>query len=386
MVIEHVHDEGPGTVEQDVVADLAPVVFASLPRADQRAKAERYVRSLLAADGRKTLRSVAAQFGGLSARQSVHHFISGSSWEWSSVRHALARRAAELFGAYAWVVRPLFIPKSGSHSIGVEHQWVPPLGKTSTGQLAFGLWLVGESANVPVNWRIFLPERWLEDAERRTRSSIPARIAPASWEDCARSLLRGFDRQGTQRPLVLDAPGLDPEVCAEGFAGVGAPLLIRVSPTLKLPVNTAILPGYSARELPAGQLIHSLKELWRRTSTSETEAGRSSRGIAAVVPVLLGRRPMRLVAEWQEDERQPDRLWLTDSTEATVGLLVRAARQADVVEADFRRVSERVGVRDFAGRSFQGWHRHITLASVAHLAAVLSEAPARLSGGTGPQR
>lgn len=39
---------------------------------------------------------------------------------------------------------------------------------------------------------------------------------------------------------------------------------------------------------------------------------------------------------------------------------------------DFAQIAERVGIKDYSGRSFSGWHRHATLASAAHAVAVLS--------------
>jgi SRSO17 transposase len=43
------------------------------------------------------------------------------------------------------------------------------------------------------------------------------------------------------------------------------------------------------------------------------------------------------------------------------------------VDRDFTGIAEQVGVMDFEGRCFRGWHRHVTLASVAHAAAALTD-------------
>jgi syndecan 1 len=39
------------------------------------------------------------------------------------------------------------------------------------------------------------------------------------------------------------------------------------------------------------------------------------------------------------------------------------------VDEDFDRIADQVGIRDYSGRSFDGWHRHVTLASAAHAVA-----------------
>ncbi|MEV4442291.1 transposase, partial [Streptomyces sp. NPDC049577] len=83
------HHASAGLETQDVVlAELCAVLFASLPRSDQRRRGEAYVRGLLGAQGRKSIRNIAALIGGQAAEQSLHHFISSSTWDWSPVRRA----------------------------------------------------------------------------------------------------------------------------------------------------------------------------------------------------------------------------------------------------------------------------------------------------------
>jgi hypothetical protein len=69
----------------------------------------------------------------------------------------------------------------------------------------------------------------------------------------------------------------------------------------------------------------------------------------------------------------PDELWLTDLTTAAPATLIRLGGVAARVDQDFAEVADRVGIRDFAGRSFSGWHRHVTLASAAHAISVLTD-------------
>jgi hypothetical protein len=45
------------------------------------------------------------------------------------------------------------------------------------------------------------------------------------------------------------------------------------------------------------------------------------------------------------------------------------------VADDFASIGSRVGVLDYLGRSLAGWHRHMTLASVAHAAVSLFGIP-----------
>lgn len=83
----------------------------------------------------------------------------------------------------------------------------------------------------------------------------------------------------------------------------------------------------------------------------------------------------------------PD-LWLASPSLApapafsSVGELLRLARLTRRVARDEERIGERVGMRDFEGRSFNGWHRHMTLASAAHaVSALATAADARAGAG-----
>ncbi|MEU1779238.1 MULTISPECIES: transposase [Streptomyces] len=371
---------------EQVLAELRTTLFASLQRSDQRLRAEQYVRGLLAAEGRKTLRNIAAQIGGATARQSVHHFISDSSWEWRPVRQALARHTERLLEPQAWVVRPTVIPKAGVHSVGVEPRFLPDLGQTVNSQQAYGAWMVSGTHAVPVDWRLLLTESWLADAERRRGAGIPATVRTATPEDCVSQLAPRAGGESPGRvPVVVNVDGLDAAECARRLESLDAPLLMRVDPGTRLRADGSALQGYSERTTTAGQLLEAVKRLRRPTEWTLTRDDRRDT-VATTVPVLLPRpprdragrpdgnpwRPMRLIGEWAGGERRQARLWLTDATDLPIGALLRLTRLTAVADRDARRVADQVGMRDFVGRSFQGWHRHVTLASAAHLAVVMA--------------
>lgn len=336
-----------------------------------------YIRGLLGATGRKTLRNIAQQIGGESARQSVHHFISGSSWDFDEIRRDLALAVARMIQPEAWVVKPAFIPKAGMDSVGVDKQFVPHLGQTITGQQAFGAWLASAEAAVPVNWRLVLSERWLANPDRRRRASIPQEIGVAPLEESASDVVLSAigDWGMTPHPVILDSEGLHAGECFQRFDRAGVPLVMRIEPTVPVRIDGHMLQGYSDREVPAGQLVDSTKRLRQPV---EWQGARVGRDVAAVIPVVLrdpdqgADIPLLLLAHWSFTQRRRLRLWLSSATELPVATALALTELTDAVDRDFTLISENVGIRDFAGRSFQGWHRHVTMASVAHLVALLA--------------
>jgi SRSO17 transposase len=65
-------------------------------------------------------------------------------------------------------------------------------------------------------------------------------------------------------------------------------------------------------------------------------------------------------------ESEPTDYWLsTLPTETTLRVLVRLAKIHWRIEHDYRELTDGLGLDHFEGRSWVGWHRHVTLASVA---------------------
>ncbi|MEU2620323.1 transposase [Streptomyces sp. NPDC007157] len=356
--------------------EFSAALFASLRRSDQRLRARHYLRGLLAAKGRKSIRNIATLAGGAAAEQSLHHFISGSTWDWAPIREALAGHVTRALTPPAWVVRPMFIPKTGEHSVGVERQFAPEYGQVLNGQLAFGAWAATEGISVPVHWRLHLPEPWLEDARRRRKAEIPDSARAETPDECATATALALPHrwEAPRRSVVLDTHVTGLGGVVRSFAEAQVPLLARVDGGTRLIVADRAMPGYRAGAIPARHIMESVQGLRRRLDTPGGAVRRTT--LAAAVRVRLTRPgfggELLLIGEWHERGEAPTALWLAAPATAPVGDLVRLTWLAQRVARDEKQIGERVGVRDFEGRSFRGWHRHMTLASVAHAASVLA--------------
>ena len=118
--------------------------------------------------------------------------------------------------------------------------------------------------------------------------------------------------------------------------------------------------------------------LWSRfTSTAFWPAhGVSSRGPLPAVPV-------QLLIEWPADETAPIKYWLADVPHEALGLrrLVRLAKGRWRIEQDYRELKDELGLDHFEGRSWPGWHHHVTLASMAYAFLVFETLRARKKNG-----
>src|SRR5918998_2248672 len=165
--------------------EFAAELFAPLARADQRDKGATYVRGLLLAGRRKSMRPMAERLG--VDEQGLQQFVSSSTWAVEPVRQRLARRAVEVIAPDAWVVDDTGFPKDGTASPGVARQYSGTLGKVGNCQIGVSICAVTDTASCPLDGRLFLPERW-DDAcaatpeqaaaieARRARAGLPAAV------------------------------------------------------------------------------------------------------------------------------------------------------------------------------------------------------------------
>ena len=151
------------------IAEVRPrlVAFAAemlgdLPRSDQRAAGELYVRGLLTDGQRKSMQPMARRLG--IDHQRLQQFITSSTWDYVAVRANVARWFASSQPVEALVVDDTGFPKDGKASPCVARQYSGTLGKIGNCQVGVSVHLVTERASCAADWRLFCPESWDDQA------------------------------------------------------------------------------------------------------------------------------------------------------------------------------------------------------------------------------
>ncbi|MFF2197366.1 IS701 family transposase [Streptomyces sp. NPDC058157] len=375
---------------REVADDLCAAVLSSLRRKDQREKGRQYVQGLLALPGRKSMRGIAGQVGGGAAEQSMHHFISGSTWDWQPIRANLSRFLEAASPLTAWVAQPMAIPKGGEHSVGVANRFDPHQGQMFRGQQAFGTWFASAALATPVGWEMFLPEteqqagHAAEPLGELLAEPLGEHAARAAYEEAAAAaVISTVRRSGSPvRPVVLDIRQIGTRSTMNRFAEAGLPVIARISPSTPLLVTDPALPGHGAGARCARDVLQAVKGLSTPVEWTDPDPaagpGRHRSTLAVAVRVMMPdpaparRRHLLLVGEWADPRRAPSQLWVTDLVRLPVGPLLRLTKQGRRVAFAAEHSGQEAGLRDFAGRALPGWHRHVTLASVAHAARALA--------------
>ncbi|MEV0133326.1 IS701 family transposase [Dactylosporangium sp. NPDC050688] len=88
-----------------------------------------------------------------------------------------------------------------------------------------------------------------------------------------------------------------------------------------------------------------------------------------ITPAPDGSLPERwLIAQWPDTEPEPITYWLSSQPADTDPAdLIRTAKIRWRIEHDYRELKTGLGLDHFEGRSWTGWHRHVTLVTAAHL-------------------
>jgi len=91
----------------------------------------------------------------------------------------------------AWMVDDTGFPKKGEHSVGVTRQSCGQVRKQENCRVAVSLSVATWSSSLPVAYRLYLPKKWAEDAERREQTEVPEEIEFQTKPDMAGSDPRG---------------------------------------------------------------------------------------------------------------------------------------------------------------------------------------------------
>jgi SRSO17 transposase len=136
--------------------------------------AQRYLHGLAQAEA-ATFAAMATVVEGGCAQQ-FQHFISNAPWRHEPVIAQIGHDADRLLGGKpdsALLIDETSFVKQGGRSVGVARQWCGRLGKVDNCQVAVFAVLTDGVRHTPVDMRLYLPQRWIDDPARCDRAEIP---------------------------------------------------------------------------------------------------------------------------------------------------------------------------------------------------------------------
>src|SRR5215204_6278874 len=172
-----------------------------------------YCVGLLVTSERKSVEPMAAVTAPerVSAQhQSLLHFVNVAPWSdekvLAKVRELVLPEMEGHGPIEAWIIDDTGIPKKGRHSVGVGRQYCGQVGKQDNCQVAVSLSIANHHASLPVAYRLYLPQDWAQDGERRRKTGVPDDIVFKTKPQIALDQLRWACEAGIARGVVLMDP------------------------------------------------------------------------------------------------------------------------------------------------------------------------------------
>ncbi|MBS2545277.1 IS701 family transposase [Catenulispora sp. NL8] len=383
------------------LAGFVSDVFASVPRKDQRVKGEVYLRGLMTEGRRKSVSAMASRLPD-GSEQNLQQFVNQSTWDPVPVRRRIAERLVPQIGPDAFVIDDVSFPKDGRMSVAVAPQYCGALGKQANCQVAVSVHAVTDAASVPVGWALFVPREWDDDQPRRAKCGIPEEVGHREKWRLALDLLDETAGWGLVAPVVVADAGYGQNAqFRAGLTRRGIRYVVAVRADTGVHPATAVpetpdwsgngrkpQPRYrrdpvSVTDLAIGTGRPEFTEVtWRRGSRGPMRsrflavrvrpAGVTPRRLAiaaaeaAAIPWDGVLPEVWLLAEWPDGADAPTDYWLSDLPEDTpVAELVRLAKIRWRIEHDYRELKHGLGLDHFEGRSWAGFHHHVTLVTAA---------------------
>ena len=351
----------------DQVVDRIAGRFA---RSEARQRVRDYLVGLLSPVQRKNSWQLAEQVGDTSP-YGVQHLLGRADWDPDSVRDDLRAYATEgLRDPQAvLIVDETGFPKKGTKSAGVARQYAGTAGRTENCQVGVFLAYAGRHGTAFLDRALYLPEEWADDPDRCKQAGVPGGTAFASKPALAERMLERAFAAGVEAAWVTgdSVYGCDGKLRRwledrgqRHVLGVRSDQYVRVG-------SYRVAVAELVADLPAGS--------WRRIKVGDGSKG-PRRYDWAWLPTDDARRPGWRV--WVLARRGPEEpgevaYYLAAAPAGTtLTALAKAAASRWAVEGAFEAAKQEVGLADYEVRSWTGWHRHVTLALLAH--AILAAA------------
>lgn len=351
-------------------------ILPLLGRRERGRHAEVYIRDLLVEGGRKTPAAIAQRWPDGNV-QALQQLTGQSPWDSWRVRRAVCELILQELTDLrpVWIVDDTAFPKKGDHSVGVARQYCNTLGKVANCQVAVSLHLATTQVSFPVDFALYLPRSWTEDpAAPRVRKACLPREATfkTKWQLALELIDRARSWNLPPGPVVADAVYGRVVDFRQGLVARRLHYVLGIDKDTPVAPLGSTAPAEDGFEVYPGD-CKTVSQLareqpataWRKvTWRTGTKGALESRFWAARLEAPEGE--VWLLAEWPPEAEEPENFWLSNlPAETSLDRLVYYAKSRWWVEQNYRQLKNELGLDHYEGRTWQGWHHHVTLVMVA---------------------
>jgi SRSO17 transposase len=406
----------------EVAAYLAPLA-PLFRRPRSRHSLERYVTGLLTDLPRKNCEAIAAAVAGTSTER-LQHLLTDADWDPAALDEARVRQLAAASPAGGvLVVDDTGLAKQGKASVGVARQYSGTLGKVGNCQVVVSAEYAADAttASRPLHWpvtaRLYLPEPWADDADRRGRAAVPADVGFATKPEIALDLVDRAVAWGVPFAVVvadanygstpsfldgLEARALAYVVAVDADFGLRWPAEVAAAAAPPPPYGgrgrprkTPLPPRHTAAELAAAIPEDAWRTVtWRagadgplrrRVVALRLHRGTGSRAANTRARIRTGAEGWFLVERPADGEDGDPKYYLSNlPADTPLERLVALAHSRWTIEQFYEDAKGECGLADHQGRRWDSLHRHLALAMLTYSFLVLQRTGTAVAGAGFP--
>jgi SRSO17 transposase len=371
----------PRTPLPELAEFLAPlrVQFTQGPSADTL---RQYVSGLLSEHPNKNCDTLAAVMPKMSEQQ-LQYLLTDMVWDEQALNR---QRIAQMLtlpraGDGVLIFDDTGFDKKGRHSAGVARQYTGTVGKITNCQVTVNCHYAERTLAWPVATRLYLPQGWAEDEERRKRAHVPKDIPFQTKAEIALALLDEAARCGVKHECVTgDADYGDNPNFLNGLATRAERHVLAVRANFSVVLGRG--PACPVRRVDE-VLVAQPRRAWHSIAWSEGAKGWWRAKFLALrcwrvdgdgtrhVGWLIGQRPGRGPhGDWKY-------FWSDFPRSTPLKVLVEYAHRRHWVEQYHEEAKTELGWDQYQGRRWDGFHRHAVLIMVSFSFLVWVEARSR---------
>ncbi|WP_371786714.1 IS701 family transposase [Streptosporangium subroseum] len=364
-------------------------VASRFGRVEPRRQARAYLVGLLAPVERKNGWQL-AEAAGDSHPHRMQRLLNNVRWDPRDVRVDLRDYVIEQLGdpGGVLIVDETGFVKKGTRSAGVQRQYSGTAGRVENCQLGVFLAYATPRGRALMDAELYMPKSWLSDRDRCERAGVPREVGfatkpalaaamlgralesgvPASWvtADEAYGQDHKFRRYLEKRKVgyVVAVPKSQSVGAGIGYGNTGS----------RADAVTADAPEQAWKRLSAGDGTKGPRLYDWAMATLAPHAEDHLGGPGGFRRWLLVRRSL---TPNDRGELELAFYLCFGPTDTTLDQLIRIAGARWAIEECFQSAKNEVGLDQYQVRRYDGWHRHITLAMLAHayLAVTAANAP-----------
>jgi SRSO17 transposase len=352
--------------------------------------AGRFVQGLLGGQERRNTENVAEVVEGGVVR-TMQKFVAQGCWEAADVLGELRRHMADAIGDDEGTINvdETGFPKKGTKSVGVKRQYSGTLGRVDNCQVGVFANYCSAQGHTLIDRRLFLPEEWAGDDERREEAGVPESVAFCTKPELGLEMVQtAVTQQIPFRWVGGDCVYGDSPTFVQGVRQLGKWYVLDVSSDARVWLSKPRRRKVGSSGPRGGRPRKNAKAISKPITVAEAVAGLPSSAFTRVTvskgsqgPIIYSYAELTV---WFSEEGYPadqtERLLVRRSLGQEPELkyhrsnapeevpMARLAAQRSLrwtIEEDIKAGKGTTGLDEYETRGWLGWHHHTALSMLA---------------------